>query len=110
MQVVDTLGVRPGQTVVVGMPEEALLGGAFWVYLVPLLTLFAAGWVGDWLGEALFASSAELFSIMAAAAGLYGGYRWARHVTRQRHQHYQPTLLRIQEDAAGYRISLDQIK
>lgn len=42
--------VAVGDAVVVGVREEALLHGVLLVYLFPLLALFAAALLADWLG------------------------------------------------------------
>lgn len=72
---VDTeIALKPGDRVVVGLDEAALLKGSLVIYFVPLLALFASGFAGDYVfsqlglddasdaGGAIFAISGFLLS------------------------------------------------
>ncbi|WP_438971902.1 SoxR reducing system RseC family protein [Methylophaga sp.] len=60
--------LKIGQNVVVSIPEQALLSGAFMMYLVPLLMLFASATL------ARMANSGELVEIIAGLSGLLAGF------------------------------------
>jgi len=60
----DPVGVRPGERVVIAVPEGTVLRASFLVYLVPVLALVLGALVGDALAPSL-GWSADL-----AAAGL----------------------------------------
>lgn len=62
--------VRPGQQVKVMIPEEALLHGAYMMYLLPILFMFA----GAGLCRMLLAN--EFAEIMAGLSGLMIGFYW----------------------------------
>jgi len=81
----NPIAATPGEAVVVGVPDGALLGATGWVYLLPLATLFAGAAVGNWLGG-------ELFSVLGGLLGLLlAGGLLAR---RKRFQHDAPVILR----------------
>tara|TARA_R110000764_G_scaffold32583_4_gene73650 strand:+ start:28 stop:498 length:471 start_codon:yes stop_codon:yes gene_type:complete len=61
-----------GDEVLVGVPEDAVVRSALWVYLVPLLGLFGAALSAQWLGWA------EPGVIFAAAVGLLFGFALVR--------------------------------
>ncbi|MEH6490834.1 SoxR reducing system RseC family protein [Halopseudomonas sp.] len=66
-----------GDEVMVGIPEDALVRSAFWVYLVPLFGLFGAALFAQGLGWA------EPAVILAAAAGLLIGFLVVRWYSRR---------------------------
>lgn len=61
-----------GQQVMVSIPEQALLSGALMMYLLPLLTLFAAAVL------ARVAGAGELVQIVAGLTGLCAGFFWVK--------------------------------
>ncbi|MEH6565183.1 MAG: SoxR reducing system RseC family protein [Halopseudomonas sp.] len=78
-----------GDEVIIGVPEDALVHSALWVYLVPLLGLFVAA-----LGAQAFGWP-EPAIILFAAIGLLTGFllvRW-RAGRMQADPHLQPRVL-----------------
>ena len=59
-----------GQQVTVAIPDDALLQGAFFMYLLPLLALFAGAGLAHWL------KLPEAFQILAGLAALIAGFLW----------------------------------
>ncbi|MGH8494899.1 MAG: SoxR reducing system RseC family protein [Gammaproteobacteria bacterium] len=68
------VGVTAGDEVMIGLPERALLAGAFAVYIVPLIGLLA----GAVLGGALFGPAGDGGVIVIGAAGFLAGVFWLR--------------------------------
>lgn len=64
--------LKVGQHVIVSIPEQALLSGAFMMYLLPLLLMFAAATV------ARMANSGELLEILAGLSGLVAGFYFVK--------------------------------
>lgn len=64
--------VQAGQQMNVSIPEEALLHGAFMMYLLPILFMFA----GAITSRFLFAG--EFLEIIGGIAGLMIGFYWVR--------------------------------
>ncbi len=90
LRVRDTLGVQPGDTVWLGLPEGAFLRGALAVYAVPLLGLLA----GAAAVQGLWRPAGELPVVAGGVAGLALGLLWARRWGRRHARRYQPRLLR----------------
>lgn len=94
-------GAVVGDRVIVGVPEQALVRGALWVYMLPLLGLLLGAVVGrQW---AAGVSSGEAASILCGIAGLALGF-WAvrRHARRTvRDSRYQPIVLRRAAGESG---------
>ncbi|TVQ92631.1 MAG: Fis family transcriptional regulator [Chromatiaceae bacterium] len=90
--VVNGAGVRVGETVVIGVPEGALLKAAVAAYLGPLAGLFA----GALLVEGWFGSAAQGLTLVGAAAGfilaLLGLQRYSRRLASD--PRYRARLLR----------------
>jgi len=93
LKVVNRIDARVGDRVVIGIPETGLVRGAFAVYAVPLLALFAGALCGHWL-----AGGGDLAAIAGAAAGLAGGLAWLSRFGRRTRTDasFQPVVLRQQ--------------
>lgn len=61
-----------GQQVIVSIPEQALLSGAFMMYLLPLLMMFATATI------ARMTNSGELVEIVAGLSGLVAGFYFVK--------------------------------
>ncbi len=98
LKVLNRIDARVGDRVVVGIPESGLLRGAFAVYSVPLLALFAGALCGHWL-----AGDSDPAAIAGAAAGLAAGLAWLARFSRRTRADasFQPVVLR-QQMTGGY--------
>lgn len=92
-QVDNAIGAGVGDTVVVGLPEGALLGAAATAYLMPLLFLLAGGLLGQWLGGELG----------AIAGGLCGLAMAVLNLRRRRAPDAMPVVLRRGESSCASR-------
>lgn len=96
VMVLNTLGAGPGDHVVIGIREDALIRGSWSVYAMPLLFMI----VSAMLGEGLFASwlgmAGETASLIFGLAGLCVGFIWLRRFSSRisRDSRYQPVVLR----------------
>jgi len=71
LQVASDLALRPGDKVLVGVAEEALLGGSLRIYLLPLLGLFAGALLGKSIaGSDLASALGGLLGLGLCLAGL----------------------------------------
>ena len=77
----NTLDVRPGEEVVVGVPEGALLKAAVVAYMVPLFGLLAGGLVGEQLAAATLPS--EALPLLTGLVGLALGLITTRLYSRR---------------------------
>lgn len=86
------VAVEPGDQVLIGLSEEAVMRAAAAVYLVPLLLALAGG-----VAVATLAGGGDLAALAGAAGGLVLGLGWARRYSR-RHaadSALQPVILRL---------------
>jgi sigma-E factor negative regulatory protein RseC len=89
LELEDTTGAQPGDRVVLGIAEAALVSGSAAVYLAPLAVLAAGGLAGESLGG-------EPGSILGGLAGLIAGLLWLRRHGQRlaRDRRLMPVVLR----------------
>jgi sigma-E factor negative regulatory protein RseC len=88
LPVASEIPLKPGDKVIVGIEESALASGSLWVYLLPLLGLFAGALIGKSLG------GADLASALGGLVGIglcFMGLKFGRLFDRPS---YQPVILR----------------
>lgn len=85
-------GLQPGDEVIVGLAEGALLRGAMLIYLLPLALLL----VGALLGQTVFAGAGEEPVVALGIVGLGLGFLVVRVLSRRlRHDiRFHPVVLR----------------
>jgi sigma-E factor negative regulatory protein RseC len=81
--------LQVGQEVTVAIPEQALLSGAFLMYMMPLLLMFAAA------ALVRVSGAGELAEIVAGLSGLMAGFYWVRTRLKNRNTGMQ---VKITED------------
>lgn len=88
--------VSPGERVVIGIPEQALVRGSFMIYMLPLLSLILAALLGAQLNDALGWSSRDGVSIVFAVAGLGLSIAWLKKymLNESKESRYQAVILR----------------
>jgi sigma-E factor negative regulatory protein RseC len=106
LKVVNSVGARLGDEVIVGIEESALLGGALAVYMLPLVLLIVGAAIGEWLAQSWSAGSwsagswsaghAQLISIALGLAGFASALAWVRRLGSRMagDSRYQPVVLR----------------
>ena len=94
VKVLNPVGAKAGEQVIIGIEEKALVRGSMVIYAVPLISMivFALG------GEALkpFISSGDGLTVLAGILGLAVGFGWVRRFAARIRldEHYQPVILR----------------
>lgn len=88
-QVVNAIDASPGEAVVVGLPEGALLQASTAAYVVPLLTLLLGAGLGQMLGGK---ESGELAAALGGLIGLLLAGLWLKR--RRPGQAGNPVILR----------------
>lgn len=92
----NSLNARPGDQVVIGIPDQLLVRASLTAYLLPLVVMLVVTALGDMAGMN------ELLLSLLALGGLATGFFTMRWVSRGRtSQQYEPRLLRIV--APGYK-------
>jgi sigma-E factor negative regulatory protein RseC len=92
----NPIGAHPGDVVVVGMPESALVGAAIAVYLVPLLTMIAGAIGGDHIASVVVPEFTRGVGVLGGMLGLAFGLWWLARFSRSRggDARYQAVILR----------------
>lgn len=95
----DRLGVKPGQRVVVGLPEGVVMRAAFAHYLVPLLGLFLGAGAFHFLAGFWGVAAVEGVTLLGAAVGMLAAFQWLRGFSRRlgRDPRFEPLVLRESE-------------
>ena len=96
-RVLNAVGARVGDSVVIGLEEGALLKGSLTMYLLPLVLLFTGA-----IGGAFLAPNAglrDLYSIFCGGTGLVAGFAWVKLYAFRLggNPHFQPVILRKNE-------------
>jgi sigma-E factor negative regulatory protein RseC len=92
----NAIGAQPGEEVVVGLSEDALVGAAFATYLVPLAALIVGAIAGSLLASAIAPWAAQGLSIVGGSLGFAGSLWWLGRFSRRRaaDARYRPVILR----------------
>lgn len=92
VRVLNTLDVKPGEEVVIGIEEESLVRGSIAVYLVPLISMFLFALLAEWYAG----NGNDLAAVTGAILGFVIGLFWLRKFSRKiyRDKRYQPVILR----------------
>jgi sigma-E factor negative regulatory protein RseC len=95
VRAINTLGVMPGDKVVIGIQEQALIKGSFAVYAVPLILMFAGALLGEIFSRAQ-GNQHEGIVILFGLIGLLAGFSWVKRFSRRirSDSKYQPVILR----------------
>jgi sigma-E factor negative regulatory protein RseC len=90
VRVLNTLEVEPGDTVVLGLQESALVRGSIAIYAVPLLCLI----LGSLGAQAVGAGDGA--TTLAGLLSLAAGFGWVRYFAShiRSDARYQPVILR----------------
>lgn len=89
--VTNSVGARVGDEVMIGIPEQALLGASFLAYALPLLGLVVGSLAGHAMG-----GSGDLPALAGGGTGLFAGLVATRLWQRRKEAGYEPRLLRVQ--------------
>ncbi|MDJ0806006.1 MAG: SoxR reducing system RseC family protein [Gammaproteobacteria bacterium] len=96
LRVLNPIDARPGQQVVIGLQEQALVNASLLAYLLPLICMLLLAVTGQQLAEYWQWSKAELSSIAGGLLGLIIGLGLLRRFTlhSQKNPGFQPVILR----------------
>lgn len=92
-KVIDTLGSKTGDEVIIGIAEGAVLRGSAAVYMLPLLMIFIGAILGSQFAPAPQRDPASIFG---AATGFAIGAAWLIRFSRRagNDPRFQPVVLR----------------
>ena len=87
---VNSLGAKPGDQVLIGIPDQLLVRASVMAYLLPLLSMLGFTALGDGIGLATIWLG--LLALFGLASGFFVVYRVTRGWSSQR---YKPRLLEV---------------
>lgn len=90
----NTLDAKPGQQVLVGIPDALLVQASIWAYLVPLLLMFVMAVIAQVLG--LGQGSQSVVALTGLAAGFF--LMRLKMSGQKAHRHFVPRLLQIEDE------------
>jgi sigma-E factor negative regulatory protein RseC len=92
----NAIGAGPGERVVLGVPEDALLEASFVAYMVPLLALIGGALIGAQAAVLLVPGYAQGLSILGGLGSLAVSLWWLGRFSRARalDERYRPRILR----------------
>lgn len=92
VRAISNMPVQPGDSVIIGLAEGALLSGSLLVYLLPLVLLL----IGSILGQTTFEGAGDEPVLLSGAVGLGLGVLVARFWSRRWRNdvRFQPVVLR----------------
>ncbi len=96
LQAYNPIGAGPGERVIIGLPEGALLEASVLAYLVPLAALVGGAVVGAFVAERLVPAYTQLVSAITGVGGLAAALAWLVGLIRAKSldKRYRPRILR----------------
>ncbi|MCG8018038.1 MAG: SoxR reducing system RseC family protein [Candidatus Thiodiazotropha sp. 'RUGA'] len=96
LRVVNTVFAKPGEQVIIGLQEQALVKLSMLAYLLPLISMILAAIAAQYLFGLFHIQSGELPQVIGGLLGLIGGFFLLRLLaTKNRHDPgYQAVMLR----------------
>ena len=96
LQAHNAIGAEPGDHVVFGLPEGALLEASFFAYLVPLLAMIGGAILGEFLAGLWSPAYVQGVSVLCGLGALVAALVWLRRFGRSKSldNSYRPRILR----------------
>ncbi|PKO26200.1 MAG: Fis family transcriptional regulator [Betaproteobacteria bacterium HGW-Betaproteobacteria-8] len=94
----NNIGAKVGDSVIVGVDEQALLKGSMTIYGIPMLALLLGALLGMvFLPQAASASQKDIYAVIGAAIGLAMSLLWLKgHAAGHAYDpSHQPVILRV---------------
>ncbi len=96
LQVLNNQHLQPGDQVVIGIPEHALVTGSFMIYIIPLLALIIGAIIGASVNDMMAWGHRDGISILFGVSTLLASFLWLKKRFHQsaKNSRYQPVILR----------------
>lgn len=103
VKALNTINAVPGDKVILGLAEDALVRGSMAIYGLPLLTLLLLALVGSAVAQELGLQQADGLIALFGLAGLGLGFYFVRLFSQRiaRDSRYQPVILRHCGESSG---------
>lgn len=101
IKVINPIGAKSGDRVIVGLQEGALVLGSLAIYLVPLVLMIIGAFVGQTGATNLGFAASDGVTAVAGLIGLGLGLIWIRFFSSMAatDSRYQPVILRFDNEA-----------
>lgn len=101
VRALNTINARPGDQVVLGLAEDALVRGSLAVYGLPLLTLMLMSLLGSAVAAELEMRNGDGLTAAFGVSGVLLGFWLVRRFGRRiaRDSRYQPVILRHSDES-----------
>lgn len=106
MKVLNPVGAKAGDEVVLGIREQALLMGSLAVYIVPIAAMLAGALLGQSLAPQ-WGADAEGASALCGLLGLAVGFLWLNRYNRNiaGDERFMATILRVTPNTGVHHVS-----
>lgn len=94
LPVTSPIEVLPGDRVLVGVREDALVRGTLSIYLLPLVGLFGGAIFAKSIGFNFFSITTDIAAIIGGSCGLIGTLAFLKFTGRLSRSEMQPVVLR----------------
>lgn len=86
--------LKPGDSVILGLPEEALLKASLLIYGLPLLGLIVGGMLAFWI-----TGKSDLYAFVFASAGFVTGFQISARLARKQYSNqFSPQILQVRSE------------
>jgi len=96
VELLNTLGAKENDNVIVGLDESGFVRASFFLYIIPLLTMLGFAMIAS---EIFSNSDTELFVVIAGMLGLFSGSIFSRFSLRLKHVEqknlFEPILMKV---------------
>lgn len=86
LDVENSLNAKPGDEVIISIPEAGLISASIRVYLIPLVLMVVGAVLGNMINPVN-----ETWTVVLSCAGIVAGFAWARFSSQ--HQVFDPNFL-----------------
>ncbi len=104
VKVLNGINAKLGDSIVIGIEEQALVKGSFALYLVPLLAMLMGAVSGAAFTTIINIEYSEGLRILFSFLGLGCGFVWVKTFSKKisNSRQYQPVALRFNETAVTF--------
>ena len=96
VQTYNPIGAKPGDQVIIGVPDGALLEAAFFAYLIPLVVMIGGAMAGAGIAGLVGPAYEQPMSVLGGLSGLAAAIAWLPRLLRSRRpgEDKRPKILR----------------
>jgi sigma-E factor negative regulatory protein RseC len=97
MAVLNTIPVKVGDDVIIGIEEGSLVRGSLLIYALPLILLIVFGLLGEVIAVQMTLENNDSLTAIFAGIGLLLGFGWLKFIAGniRKDAKYQPKLIKI---------------